>query len=138
MENKWKSISICFPSYKKFMTHRSCPLEKTITLLFSIFTPSFQKLQYSDIESSCFWRSLIADSGRRNVSSAYNIAKSFMYKLRCDSDSSDIEFKPSKKDSRSLIYNAKRKEKVASFLLVLHHYYKENNLISSLCTLYMI
>jgi hypothetical protein len=36
-----------------------------------------------------------------------------MYKLRCDSDSSDIEFKPSKKDSRSLIYNAKRKEKVA-------------------------
>ena len=76
------------------MTLGSCPLENTTTLLFSIFTLSFHKLQYSDIESSCFLRSL-ADSDRRTVSSAYNIAKSCMYKLRCDSNSSDIDLKPS-------------------------------------------
>jgi hypothetical protein len=31
----------------------------------------------------------------KKMSSAYNIAKSFMYKLRCDSNSSDIDLKPS-------------------------------------------
>ena len=71
----------------------SLPLEKTIILVFSTLTLSYQNLQYSEKTSSCFWRSSLV-SDIITVSSAYSITKSFRYTFNWFSISSDNVVNP--------------------------------------------